>query len=33
MVQLEMLKLEPDIDTYYCILELDEQSKADVHIF
>ncbi len=33
MAQLEMLKLEPDLDAYYCILESDEQSKADVHIF
>ncbi len=28
-----MLKLEPDLDTYYHILESDERSKADVHIF
>ncbi len=33
MAQLEMLKLEPDLDMYYCILESDEWSKADVHVF
>ncbi len=31
--QLEMLKLEPDLDVYFRILESDERSKADVHLF
>ncbi len=33
MAELEMLKLEPDLDAYYCILESDECSRANVHIF
>ncbi len=31
--QLQMLKLEPDLNMYYHILGLDEWSTADVHIF
>ncbi len=33
MTQLEMLKLESDLDAYYCILESDGWTKADMHIF
>ncbi len=31
--QLEMLKLKPDLNAYYCILESDEHSEADVNVF
>ncbi len=33
MAQLEMLKVEPDLDAYYRVLESDERSKADMHTF
>ncbi len=32
-VQLEMLKIEPELDAYFQILESDERSQADVHTF